>query len=431
MRILLLNQNFFKEEFRYLGHDVLSVGLLTNQKADLVLAQQVVQLDELLDMLPPGFEPDIIVWLDDSAPIRLLGFEDCDIPCVFYSIDSHHHHLVHSHAAGMFDHVLVAQKDFLINFNVHDTPVTWLPLWASEYMNLSADKKYGAVFVGTLDLSLNPARVRFFDRLKHLVPIEVMTGHFPSIFPHAEIVVNQTVSGDLNFRVFESMMSGALLLTEKTGNGLFDLFEDNIHFVTYTPDNATEAAAKISSLLSDPLKMRAIAAKGREEIMQAHLAIHRAKELDIILRDLKKRPRYPRRHYAALANLSYLYEVAKNANPLLRQKALASALQSARAALFEGAKPSDLEAGLVIRTCLGYDHAFKEHLGMEMLCAYEEAFPEMLYFALVKIGMLLSSSQKEEAIQCAGALNLAASCSDILKLAEDMALSLGPEADIF
>ncbi len=402
-----------------MGHEVISVG--SSKHLELVLNQPMTHIDALLKLLPNGFTPDRIVWHDNSAPIGILNLENCDIPSVMYSVDTHHHHIAHTHAAGLFDHVLVAQKDFLPQFNVHDTPASWFPLWASEHMEPSLEKKYRAVFVGTLNPKLNPSRVAFFNRLKELAPIEVMQGHFPSIFPHAEIVVNQTVKGDLNFRVFETMMSGALLLTERREHGLLELFEDGAHLITYTADNAEEAAEKINSLLADPTRMRAIATQGREEILRAHLSIHRAQELERILVNLTKRPRQPRRHYGALMNLYSTASLTEESFPHICHTSLTLALESARDALSEGAHPTNLEAAYVIKTCLHHDVALGETLGEEMLYAYAEAFPHLVAFSLLKIRALLNRGLRNEAEQCAQAINKDAPVAAIFDYAEETA----------
>ena len=402
-----------------MGHEVLSVG--TSSHLDFALTQPMIHIDALLKLLPNGFEPDRIVWHDNSAPIGILGLESCDVPCVLYSVDTHHHHVSHTYAAGMFDHALVAQKDFLPNFNVHDTPATWFPLWASEYMDYSTEKKHGAVFVGTLNPKLNPARVAFFERLKELAPIEVMQGYFPSIFPYAEIVVNQTVKGDLNFRVFETMMSGALLLTEHRGHGLLDLFQDGTHLVTYTADNAEEAADKIRALLADPVRMRSIAMQGRDEILRAHRSIHRAQELESILKNIQKRPRYPRRHYGALMNLYSITALTEGEFPHISHTSLALALQCARDALSEGAIPNNLEAAYIIKTCLHHDSALGERAGEEMICAYAEACPNLVAFLLLKMRALLNRGLREEATKCAQEINRDAPAAALFDYAEDTA----------
>jgi hypothetical protein len=416
MKILLINQNWFASELRNLGHEVLSCG--TSQHLDHRVQAPNIHIESLLKSLPNGFRPDRIVWHDNSAPVTILGLEDCAIPSVMYSVDTHHHHSLHSYVANSFDHILVAQKDFIPNFQIRSVPSTWFPLWASEHMEPSKEKKHGAVFVGTLNRELNPARVEFFEQLQKLVPITVMQGHFPSIFPHAEIVVNQTVKGDLNFRVFEAMMSGALLLTERSTNGLLELFEDGVHLVTYTPRDPHDAAAKISSLLADPERMHRIATTGRGEIFRKHLPMHRAAQLEHILLNLSKRPRDPRRHFGAMMNLHVMSNLMSDINPSYSCELLRLSLESIRKAITERADPDSSEVVYTAKSCLRYDFLSGDTEGTQIISLCAEAFPRIPLFGLLKIRGLLNSGMVEEANSYASSISSSMSRDEIFSSAE-------------
>jgi hypothetical protein len=327
----------------------------------------------------------------------IVGIEDCEVPTLFYSIDTHHHGFTHSHVATCFDHALVAHKDFISDLTYYGTPTTWLPLWASEYMESSTEKKYGAVFVGTLNRKLNPDRVDFFERLQQIAPIEVLSGHFPSIFPHAEIVVNQTVKGDLNFRVFEAMMSGALLLTEEAGHGLLELFQNGTHLVTYKRGDAEDAAHQIRELLANPSRMRAIAHAGREEIIAKHLPIHRAKTLESILTHLTKRDRPSYRHYGAVVSLLTVSCMLDDVNSAIACELTILALEAARRGLREGAQPSSIHGSHIMKTCLRHDALTKQSDGAALIQEFADTFPESQLFSLLRIRALLNQGNMSEA----------------------------------
>ena len=44
------------------------------------------------------------------------------------------------------------------------------------------------------------------------------------IYSESKIVLNASINGDLNMRVFEALTSGALLVTDRIENGLDTLF---------------------------------------------------------------------------------------------------------------------------------------------------------------------------------------------------------------
>ena len=378
-----------------MGHEVLTCGMRPH--VEYVIEQPIIHIDELLQRLADRFIPDCIVWLDHSGPIGILGFEDCQIPCVLYSVDTHHHHARHAAMAGCFDHIFIAQKDYIHHFNEHGTPTSWLPLWASERIEPSNEKKYGVTFVGTLDRTLNPARVEFFEKMKELIPIEVIQGHFPSIFPHAEIVLNQTVKGDLNFRVFEAMMSGAMVLTERTGNGLLELFEDGRHLITYEARNPHDAAQRAQSLLDDPARMRTIAAHGRAEVLARHTEHHRAVVVEQVLRAVTKRSRDPRRHFGVMINLLCLSVACDSREPHLSRNSSDLALQSAQRALREGASLTDFDAIQLLKACLRHDNKWHDGEGSKTIASFAEAFPHVSIFSLLTVRSLLNSGLTKEA----------------------------------
>jgi hypothetical protein len=399
MNILLLNQTWFADELRAMGHTVLTCG--TAHHLEHRLTGALHHIDGVLASLPGGFTPDRIVWLDNSAPVTIMGLEDCDIPILFYSVDTHHHYDLHSHLAECFDHVLIAQKDFMRHFESSQTPRSWMPLWAPEYVEKSFEKKFGATFVGTMNRNLNPARVDFFEALAKLIPIHVTQGAYATIFPHAEIIVNQTVKGDLNFRVFETMMCGALLLTERTGNGLFDIFEDGKHLVTYTPRDPQDAAAKVTELLNNTPAMRSIAEAGRAEILANHTMLHRALEIDRLLRSLAKRVASPRRHYAALMNASLVSLYTESVSAAISAEMSVVALNCAVRALRNTAAPNTIESQRVIKACLRHDRLTNTALGSQLLEEFAHAFPGNYLFSLLKVRALLNRGKRLEAEQFA------------------------------
>jgi len=395
MRILLINQNWFAPELRAMGHGVLTCGMRPHLEYH--IKQSVIHIDELLHCIGHQFVPECILWLDHSGPITVLGLEDCELPCVMYSVDTHHHHYRHAASALFFDYVFTAQKDLLHHFTETNTPSSWLPLWASEYVEASTEKKHGTVFVGTLNRKLNPARVEFFEQLQKIIPIDVLQGHFPSIFPYAEIVLNQTVKGDLNFRVFEAMMCGALLLTERSGNGLLELFEDGTHLVTYTPHDPQDAANNVRSIQSNPQRMRAIAQQGRSEILNRHTSMHRAQSIATTLQTVTKRPRSAYRHYGAMINLLTLSAAAEPNNSTLASHTSELTLQAAQRALSEGAIPTDNHMMNVVTACLRHDMLFRNGLGAETICIFADALPQIPAWTLLKLRTLLNSGKVSEA----------------------------------
>lgn len=399
MNILVFNQNWFVEEWRALGHTVLSCGLL--QDFD-IYTPPFQHIKDILQPLP--FKPDCLVFFDNSAPVAVAGLDDISIPTLFYSVDTHHHLHQHIYLGALFDKVLTAQKDFLPFFLEKGIDAAWLPLWASRYYETSAEKIYGACFVGTMDPKLNPERVSFFSTLERQGLIKCMRGEYWKIFPHAEMVVNQTVKSDLNFRVFEGMMSGAMLLTEYSENGLLELFEAGEHLVTYKKGDIEHVSSLIRYYLAHPHECRRIGASGRLEILRKHTPLHRAEQLLTILQSVEKKQE-SRRHLSALINFSKIGMQLSRRGRDFQLEPFRVALDSLERAMGSDTQlilEDEDEATYLIWAAFGYDSLSRGRRGGDLLKMAAERWPNIRVLELARIKILLDQGEIGQAQSLVG-----------------------------
>jgi Glycosyl transferases group 1 len=395
MRILSFNQSWLADELRELGHEVVTCG--HNPSLQVQIPKRVITIQEVLHSLS-GFSPDLLLFLDDSMPGFLVsGLDTCDIPRVLYSVDTHHHWQAHTLIAPLFDHVLVAQHDYLHLFEKVGTPTTWFPVWPLRHLEPHPLKKFPAAFVGTLDPKLNPRRVDFFSALSKRIPIHVTSGDYAKIFPDAEIVVNQTVKGDLNFRIFEAMMCGACVLTERTDNGLFDLFRDGEHLVTYERDNVDQVVEKFEALRGQPKLMRDIAHAGREVLLGSHTSMHRAIAFDRIVRKVVPATQRPERHYVSMMNNAHINRILGELGQPACVYAAGSGLLAAEEALRREIPPSEPQTTHLISTCGVFDNLTSSGAGAELIRRFYEKYPHNPLLAFARIHSMLEQGATSEA----------------------------------
>lgn len=403
MKIIIFNQNWFAHELRSLGHDVITCGF--EPHLEFQIPRRMNNIADVLNSIG-GPKPDAILWHDNSMPVLLMsGFDSCEVPTIFYSVDTHHHHDIHSFIAPLFDHILVAQKDYLKVFADSGSPTSWFPLWAPRFVEAKSEKRFSSTFVGNLIPELNPRRVAFFEALRKKIPIHIAHGDYWEIFPYADIIVNQTVKGDLNFRVFEAMMCGAALLTERSPNGLFDLFEENKHLITYEPDNVDDAAAKVNELLANPTHMRSIARAGREMILNNHMAIHRAKAIENLCANLTKRAPREDRHYISMMNNVVMNKINRKSNSTTCPHAASYALIAAEAGLAAGAPITPTQTSYLIGACSSFDSLTKTNLGELLLSAFHARIPHNPMLTLAMIRTLLNKGERLQAERLAVTLD--------------------------
>ncbi|WP_447968269.1 glycosyltransferase family protein [Nitrospira sp. M1] len=281
MNILLLGLSVLKEGFQACGHDVLTCT--SDNTGDVRLPEFPIEIDRVLQDLPHGWDPDFVLLTDESTHPLFLGLEHLNVPVGWYAIDSHLHHRWHKAYAAVFDLIFVAQRDFE-SLYVRDESrqcVRWLPLFSLSDPTQSVQplRRHNLSFVGTNNYALNPLRHRLLEELQQVYPLNVETGDYISVFLQSKMVLNQCIDNDVNFRTFEAMACGALLLMERVGNGLKDLFQDRVHCVLYEKGNIEQIIEIAEYYMLHEDERIKIAALGRSEVLSKHTGVHRAQTI--------------------------------------------------------------------------------------------------------------------------------------------------------
>jgi hypothetical protein len=234
---------------------------------------QCVYLDALFDLALLG--SDDILFYVDPAPAWPLGLESLPCLTVAYLIDVHQDLHSRLEMAQFFDAVFIAQKDFVSPFRqMGHRHAHWLPLACDPEIH-NADSKirpYDVGFVGKLGvpgtqryeiLSSVLPKYRTNDYLKYYPPREMA-----AVYGQSKIVFNASINGDVNMRVFEAMAAGALLVTDRIGNGLSELFEEGTHYIGYS--TISEALEKIGCFLQKSAERDRIARAGQRAVLEHH-----------------------------------------------------------------------------------------------------------------------------------------------------------------
>lgn len=226
------------------------------------------------------FAPDILLFGDQSCFPMITGLEDLQIPVVAYLIDTHLHYPWHRYFSAIFDHVFVAQYDCSRSIAEYNPSCDWMPLF-SRLGDIRKDiqKKYEITFVGTVDPDKNAKRLNFLSSFSQKLPLNIFSGEYSERFNASKIILNQSVSNDINFRVFEAMASGSLLLTDDVANGLSQLFEPGRHLVTYIKDDVDDAVDKARYYLANSAEREKIAEEGHRLVIDCHTLDIRIEQL--------------------------------------------------------------------------------------------------------------------------------------------------------
>lgn len=402
LNILMLNQDWFASELKELGHHVITCGIRTHLDLQLEGFEHIHDVFKSLDFNTD--EPDLIIIHDESSPWYFTGLECVDMPIIFYSVDIHHHHENHICMAGACDYTFVAQRDYIPLFDRLAIDAKWLPLWPSVFLEPKAEKELGAVFIGTLNEKLNPDRVKFFKALQDEVDITVKQGDYRVIFPKSEMVVNQTVKGDLNFRVFEGMMCGCLMLTEESDNGLLELFENKKHLVTYKKNDYKDAAEKIRYYIENQAELKEIAKNGRDEVLKNHSAMSRAKTLIECLEN-KSSNRFLK-CAGQIASFNWATRGFLKEESPFGLSASQHAVRLINEALDRQEPFSTDIIFHAVFSCLKYDLLFKRNLGEQLLQRISETFPEQVLPKIALVWKMLNRGEEQNVVKSLAQMNL-------------------------
>ena len=351
MRIFHLGNSQVVPALRALGHEVRAVSELA---PDRVAPGRPVDVVALQRELAP--EADVFLMVDTLGRQTLAhGVEDLAMPRLYWAIDVHLNFFWQRHYARLFDLVLVAQKDWVPLFADDGVPARWLP-WGIDpelFHDARLPRPTDVAFVGVVD-EHRPKRASALAELRRRFDVRTFGADAASrlgerdmarVFGSAKIVFNESVLGDVNFRTFEAMACGALVLTERTGNGLTDLFEPGTHLAVYEPDDLVDQVAHY--LAADDERER-IARTGARAVAERHTMAARMATLDGWLRDGVAR-RDTRAGAAAAVGVTAYFLIARGLSD--PHATLRLAAERLRAATSAG---GDVEAALALAELMAH-----------------------------------------------------------------------------
>jgi hypothetical protein len=230
--------------------------------------------------------PDFFLWIDPAGRYFPLGIEELSIPTACYLIDVHLGHW-RSAAAGFFDVVFVAQKDYVAPLRqvVGHDQVFWLPLAAAidVHYDHNIERIFDVGFVGNLARAhQQTARARRLHLLRDQFQTNDFYRHYTpaqvgEAYSQAKIVFNTSIAGDVTMRVFEGSACGALVITDAVQNGLTDLFRPGEEIVVFQDD--ADLIEKILFYLDHPQERQAVAQAGQARTLAQHTYRHRARQI--------------------------------------------------------------------------------------------------------------------------------------------------------
>jgi len=247
-------------------------------------------LEKVIRSLPPGWVPDLFLWVESGVSYSLFGTGKLPCPSACYLIDTHLGLEQHLEIARDYDLVFLAQKEYIQRFkDAGFQRVYWLPLACDPEIHKKRDveKIYDIGFVGSLNQQRRIELLNALGERFNLHYERCFLERMAEVYSRSRIVFNSSVNNDLNMRVFEVLCSGSLLLTDDArGSGLTSLFQDRKHLVVY--HNKDELFELAEYYLENHDERERIAAAGREEVLRKHTYGQRVRQMIGTIRPLLK-----------------------------------------------------------------------------------------------------------------------------------------------
>lgn len=266
----------FERVLRRLGHDVRVLNVAVSGKNYGAPGWVVrgyppeVTMEDLLREQGGG---DLFLYIEPFALIP-QGMESSPIPTACVISDVHRNLKPRIELARFFDRVFLYQRNYLSSFREHgEGAVFWLPYACDTevFRDLGTPRDLDVAFIGQRHgpgESRNALLSRISSRWKVSEDRYYLQKEIPEVYSRSKIVLNLPVARDLNFRFFEALSCGALLLTERERNGQEELFQEGVHYVAY--GNEQELLEKVEFYLEHDAERERIAKAGWEEVRKKH-----------------------------------------------------------------------------------------------------------------------------------------------------------------
>ena len=215
-------------------------------------------------------------------PLGLIprGLETAPFPTACIISDVHRNLKARLRLAQLFDYVFLYQRNYVAAFVDHDKDaVQWLPYACDTEVlyDLDLNRDIDVAFIGKATSTRRRIVERLAEKYRMNEQRYYRQSEISQVYSRAKLVVNMPIGSDLNFRVFEALSCGSLLLTERLKNGQEELFKEDVHYAAYGSHD--ELFAKVQFFLRNDALRRRIATAGKDEVRRFHRLDQRAQEL--------------------------------------------------------------------------------------------------------------------------------------------------------
>ncbi len=245
----------------------------------------LTQTTRLVDELPAGWVPDLIVAISDFGRALRPDMTGLSCPKVYLSIDTWQSPVDYMDALH-YDFVFAAQKSFVPRIRATGSrQVSWLPLGCDPELHAPcADEPVCDVsFAGSLVAGVHDERIRHLEAVAARYEVGAYKGVHDRDYAQAicsgKLTFNHSAVNDLNMRIFEALAMGVPLLTNRGAemNGLLELFEEGKQLLVY--DSPEHLLKLVDGYVGDVAAREALSEGARRLVLEKHTYRHRVETI--------------------------------------------------------------------------------------------------------------------------------------------------------
>ena len=236
------------------------------------------------ELAAQGFVPDLVLQLEClGSRLLLSGLDELDCPRLFWALDPHLNAFWQAAYARLFDLTLSTQARSLPDLQALGARALHLPWYAPDQpFTPHAQRRHDVGFVGRLGQA-RPVRTWLVDFLRAALPgrFETREGlntpDMLAFYQATKLAPNESICGEVNFRLFEAAGCGCVVLAQDLGAEQAGLFEPGRELMVCA--EALELAETAHLLLARPRLAEALGRAAWERTRAEHLPLHRARSI--------------------------------------------------------------------------------------------------------------------------------------------------------
>lgn len=223
----------------------------SEKQADIQYDFATVHFEEILNRLPQGWEPDLVLFWSPEYQGIPVGIEHCPYPLIAAVGDWNMGFRAIREMLTAFDYVFTDRRGVEVFQKAGYSNVDHALLFGFDPQDHrrmpGVEKVYDVSIVGNLNHEVQRERSRWLGRIAKLADkyhVKILSGlygeDYTRVLNQSKITFNRSIRGEMNMRAYEAPACGSLLFYERENSEVHEVYNDREHCVLYDKEDLEE-----------------------------------------------------------------------------------------------------------------------------------------------------------------------------------------------